>query len=81
MKSTLGVANFHELPGFPDGSQADMRGAAHEAVFIYCEWAATKQIGLPGGGKVAIHIIDLLPFVLRHNSIANFHELSRFGLA
>jgi len=32
-----------------------MRGAAYEAVFIYCECAATKQIGLPGGEKVAIH--------------------------
>ena len=28
-----------------------MRGAAYEAIFIYCECAATKQIGLPGGEK------------------------------
>jgi len=26
-----------------------MRGAAYEAVFLYCECAATKQIGLPEG--------------------------------
>jgi len=31
-----------------------MHGVAHEAVFIYCECAATKQIGSPGGEKVAI---------------------------
>jgi hypothetical protein len=29
-----------------------MHGAAYEAVFIYCECAATKQIGLPGGEKM-----------------------------
>jgi hypothetical protein len=51
-----------------------MRGAAHEAVFIYCECAATKQIGLPEGEKVAIHILNLYPVVLRHKSIANFYE-------
>jgi hypothetical protein len=28
-----------------------MHGVAHEAVLIYCECAATKQIGLPGGEK------------------------------
>jgi hypothetical protein len=32
-----------------DYSRADMRDAAYEAVFIYCECAATKQIGLPEG--------------------------------
>jgi len=32
-----------------DYSRVDMRGAACEAVFIYCECAATKQIGLPEG--------------------------------
>jgi len=32
-----------------DYSQVDMRGAAYEAVFIYCECVATKQIGLPEG--------------------------------
>ncbi len=32
-----------------DYSRADMHGAAYEAVFIYCECAATKQIGLPVG--------------------------------
>ena len=31
-----------------DDSRVDMRGAAYEAVFIYCKCAATKQIGLPG---------------------------------
>jgi len=30
-------------------SRVDMRGAAYEAVFIYCECAATKQIGSPVG--------------------------------
>jgi hypothetical protein len=30
-------------------SQVDMHGVAHEAVLIYCECAATKQIGLPVG--------------------------------
>jgi len=30
-------------------SQIDMRGVVCEAVFIYCEQAATKQIGLPEG--------------------------------
>ncbi len=30
-------------------SQVDMRDVAYEAVFIYCECAATKKIGLPGG--------------------------------
>jgi hypothetical protein len=38
-----------------DYSRADIRDAAYEAVFIYCECAATKQIGLPEGEKVAIH--------------------------
>jgi len=28
-----------------------MRGAAYEAVFIYCECAVTKQISLPEGEK------------------------------
>jgi len=39
-----------------------MHGAAYEAVFIYCECAATKQIGLPGGEKRAddFFINDLL---------------------
>jgi len=37
-----------------DYSQVDMRGEAHEAVFIYCECAATKQIGLPRGEKVSM---------------------------
>jgi len=32
-----------------DYSQVDMRGAAYEAVFIYCECVATKQIGLLEG--------------------------------
>jgi hypothetical protein len=32
-----------------------LQEAVREAVFIYCECAATKQIGLPGGEKVAIH--------------------------
>jgi len=32
-----------------DYLQVDMRGAAYEAVFLYCECAATKQIGLPEG--------------------------------
>ncbi len=36
-----------------DYSQVDMRDVAYEAVFIYCECAATKQIGLPGGEKRA----------------------------
>jgi hypothetical protein len=35
-----------------------MHGVAYEAVFIYCECAATKQIGLPGGEKVAIYEIN-----------------------
>jgi hypothetical protein len=30
-----------------------MHGVAHKAVFIYCECATTKQIGLPGGEKRA----------------------------
>jgi hypothetical protein len=30
-------------------SQVEMHGAAYEAVIIYCECAATKQIGLPEG--------------------------------
>ncbi len=33
-----------------DDSRVDMHDAAYEAVFIYCECAATKQIGLPEGG-------------------------------
>jgi len=36
----------------PEGmgySRADMRGAAYEAVLLYCECAATKQISLPEG--------------------------------
>jgi hypothetical protein len=37
------------LPSSLDYSQVDMHGAAYEAVFIYCEYAATKQIGLPEG--------------------------------
>jgi hypothetical protein len=32
-----------------DYSRTDMRGAAGEAVEIYCESVATKQIGLPFG--------------------------------
>jgi hypothetical protein len=28
-----------------------MRGVAYEAVFIYCEYAATKQINPPEGEK------------------------------
>jgi hypothetical protein len=32
-----------------DCSGTDMRGAAGEAVEIYCESVATKQIGLPFG--------------------------------
>jgi len=51
-----------------------MRGAAYEAVFIYCEYAATKQVGLPEEEKVAIHIIDLYPALLMNKSIANFYE-------
>jgi hypothetical protein len=35
-----------------------MHGVAGEAVFIYCEYAATKQIGSPGGKKVAIYEIN-----------------------
>jgi hypothetical protein len=45
--------NFHEYSRSLDYSQVDMHGVAHEAVFIYCECAATKQIGLPGGEKRA----------------------------
>jgi len=30
-------------------SRVEMRGAVYEAVFIYCECAATEQIDLPGG--------------------------------
>jgi len=51
-----------------------MRGAAYEAVFIYCECAATKQIGLPGGGKVSIHINNSSYDWLMLKSIDNFHE-------
>jgi len=40
-------------------SRDDMRGAAFEVVIIYCECDATKQIGLPEGGKVSIHKTDL----------------------
>ena len=32
-----------------DDSRVDMHGVAYEAVFIYCECATTKQIGLPEG--------------------------------
>jgi hypothetical protein len=35
-----------------------MHGVAHEAVFIYCDCVTTKQIGLPGGLKVAIYEIN-----------------------
>jgi len=34
---------------FLGDSQVDMRGAAYEAVLLYCECATTKQIGLPEG--------------------------------
>jgi hypothetical protein len=37
-----------------------MHGTAHEAVFIYCECAVTKQIGLPGGEKTPMYIIKIL---------------------
>ncbi len=55
-------------------SRVDMHGVAYEAVFIYCECAATKQIGLPGGEKVAIYEINFQMIVLMFKHIANFYE-------
>ncbi len=43
------------LPISLDYSQVDMHDVVYEAVFIYCECAATKQIGLPEGEKVSIY--------------------------
>jgi len=37
-----------------DYSQVDVEGASYETVFIYCECAATKQIGLPEGYNFSI---------------------------
>jgi len=37
------------IPNILGDSRVDMRGMAYEAVFIYCECAITKQIGLPVG--------------------------------
>jgi len=52
-----------------------MCGAAYEAVFIYCECAATNS--LPGGRKVLIHKVKFSIFVLMMECIDNFHEYFR----
>jgi len=72
--SEAGGRAGQDPPSPLDYSQVDMRGAAYEAVLLYCECAATKKIGLPEGEKVAIHIIDLHPALLMKKSIANFYE-------
>ncbi|MCK4336853.1 MAG: hypothetical protein KAX11_02845, partial [Candidatus Aminicenantes bacterium] len=51
-----------------DYSRVDMRGAAYEAVFIYCECVATKQIGSPVGLKRPKIIVDRVKIVKQQSS-------------